>query len=64
MASKKQTAEAILNSELLADLIEEYQQQQFQNFINNRDDGVWAKARAAKELLGFITNKCEGIVSE
>lgn len=64
MASNRQTAEAILNSELLGDLIEEYQQQQFQTFINSEDERVWAKARAAKELHGFIINKCEGIVSE
>jgi len=46
-------------------LVEKYQQSQFTTFINGPDNpDCWAKARAAKELEGYIINKCEGIVSE
>ena len=63
--NRKQIAEAILSGELFSELVDEYQQQQFQSFINGPENpDVWAKARAAKELHSFIINKCEGIVSE
>lgn len=56
--NRRQTAVAILETGLLTEVIEEWQQQQFQTFISTQDAAVWAKARAGAELRGFIENKC------
>lgn len=65
--TRKDQAEMILTGRLFSELVESYKYMQYEAFVNADVDSAreyWAKSRAAKELHGYIENKCREIVDE
>ena len=66
MSRRVEQARQLLESDLLEDLIEDYQQQQYQAFLNAPDleelAKVFAKANAGRDIGHYIHNKARAIV--
>lgn len=66
MSVKRAQAEQILTNSLLTELLESYKYMQFEEWSSEPDydkrEALYAKTHAVNDVMGYVKNKCQGIV--